>query len=168
MNTKKLIYLFIAIVVIILALFAFNKFLSRQVVDDGVVEEVPPVSVTNIIVPDQAGNNSVFVEEVSLKEGGPGGFVGIYRTTEDGSTGELIGVSGYLESGVVTNNFIVNLYEDETFAVGEKLIALVHADDGDMIWNKDVDMPMEYNEGLVMVTFTILSEEDIPGFETKL
>jgi hypothetical protein len=172
---KKIIYLIVGLIVIAIALFAFNKLLKEEVVEEPIITETPEeeqveiISVNNLIVPDQAPGAEVFVEKVLLKTDEDGGFVVIHRVTEDGDTGEVIGVSRYLEPGI-TENLVVVLNEDETVEVGETVTAILYADDGNGVWNSETDMPITDDEGIIIqATFTILDNlEDIPGFEAKL
>ena len=70
-------------------------------------EQVEIITVNSLTVPDQAPGNEVFIEETLLKTDGNGGFVVIYRATEDGLHGDVIGVSEYLGSGA-KRNFLVS------------------------------------------------------------
>ena len=172
---KKVVYLFVGLVVVIIALFAFNKFLKEEVVEEPIIIETPTeepieiISINNIVVPDQAPGNEVFVEKVLLKTDENGGFVVVHRLNEDEGVGDVIGISRYLEPGV-TENLIVFLNEGETAEIGETVIAMLHADDGDGVWNSETDMLIVDNEGnIVQITFTIIDNlEDVPGFEAKL
>jgi hypothetical protein len=171
MNSKKVLYLFIAIVVIILLLFGMNTYLSSRVSDEpeGIdTPQVEVISIDNMVVPDQAAGSEVFIEKVLLKSDGAGGYVVIHRVGEDGAPGEIIGSSQYLEPGV-TQNFLVSLYDGQTVDVGDRVIAMLHTDDGDKAFDATLDGAIVDDLGaVVMVTFNILAEEDIPGFETKL
>ena len=172
---KKIIYLIVGLIVIAIALFAFNKFLKEEVIEEPIITETPEeepveiISVNNLVVPDQAPGSEVFVEKVLLKTDGAGGFVVVYRVTEEGEAGDIIGVSEYLEPGV-TENLVVALNEGETVQVGDTIIAILHTDSGDGVWNFETDTSITDDEGnVVQVTFTILDNlEDVPGFEAKL
>ena len=173
---KKILYLVIGLIIIAIALFAVNKFLKEEVVEESVVPEVVEeenlveiISVNNIDAADQAPGNEMFIEKVLLKTDGSGGFVVIYRTTEDGETGDIIGVSDYLAPGV-TDNLVVTLDEGEVVEIDETVIAMLYADDGDGVWNSETDMPIVDNKGVIIKsTFTIKDDlEAVPGFEAKM
>ena len=172
---KKIIYLVVGLIVVIAALFVFNKFLKEEVIEEPTLPEVLPeemveiISVNNLIVPDQATGDEIFVGKVLLKTDENGGFVVVHRVTENGDTGEVIGVSRYLEPGI-TENLVVTLNEGETVEVGETVIAMLHADNGDGMWDSETDMAIPDNEGIIIqATFTILDNlADVPGFEAKL
>jgi len=171
MDSKKILYLVSGIIIIILALFGFNKFLSNTVVEAPVVDDtqgVEVISIDNVIVPDQASGDQVFIEKVLLKSDGFGGYVVIHRVTDDGAPGEIVGVSNYLEPGI-SENFLITLNEGQTVDIGESVIAMLHADDGDKVFDVALDGAIVNDQGaVVMALFNILAEEDIPGFETKL
>ena len=173
---KKITYLIIGLIIIIVALFGFNKFLKKEVIEEPPVVEKPLteepieiISIDTLVVPDQAPGDEIFVEKVLLKTDGNGGFVVVHRVTEDGETGDVIGVSRYLEPGV-TENLVVDLNEGETVEVDETVVAMLHADDGDGVWNPETDMSLTDDEGnIIQVIFTIVDNlEDVPGFEAKL
>jgi hypothetical protein len=192
---KRIVYLIIALLVVAGALFALNGYLAREVgveptpddsiiVDDGTVPETPePVTEDSLMVPDQAAEGEIFLQEVAFLDEGPGGFVVIHRVTEEGEVGDIIGVSNYLAAGR-HQNVLVTLNEGETVAIDESVIAMLHTDDGDQIFDGALDVPLtksvsmeveteegtttEMGEEIIMVTFNILDEEDLPGFETKL
>lgn len=172
---KKIIYLIVGLIIVIIALFAFNKFLKNEVVEEPPVDKSPVempveiISIDTLVVPDQAPGDEIFVEKVLLKTDGNGGFVVVHRVTEDGETGDVIGVSRYLEPGV-TENLVVDLNEGETVEVDETVVAMLHADDGDGVWNPETDMSLTDDEGnIIQVIFTIVDNlEDVPGFEAKL
>ncbi len=168
---KKIIYLVVGIVVVIVAFFVFNSLLNKRVVEPPTEE--PPVvdviSINNLIVPDQAAETEIFVEKVLLKSDENGGFVIIRRegtstttgTTTEEFVGDIVGVSRYLDPGVV-DNLIVSLNDNETVEVGEILVAALYADDGDGLWNEETDVPLVNGEGLpILVSFTIMSQGDI-------
>ena len=172
---KKIIYLIVGLIIVIIALFGFNKFLKEEVVEEPIIEEPPVeepieiISINTLVVPDQAPGDEVYVEKVLLKTDGNGGFVVVYRVTEDGETGDVIGVSRYLEPGV-TENLVVTLNEGETVEIDETVIVVLHADDGNSVWNSETDMSLTDDEGnIVQVIFTIVDDlESVPGFDAKL
>ena len=171
---KKIIYLIIGIIIIILALFGFNKFLKKEVIEDPLIEEIPVeipvevISVDNLVVPDQAPGDEVYVEKVLLRTDGEGGFVTIHKTNEEEEAGNMIGVSAYLETGV-TENLLVVLNEGEIIDNPSDLVAVLHADDGDGVWNPETDLPLLDDEGnIVQIVFTMGNVEDVPGFDAKL
>ena len=171
---KKVIYLIIGIIVVVVALFAFNKFLKKEVIEEPLIVEIPVeipveiISVNNLVVPNQAPGTEIFIERVLLKTDGNGGFVIIHRT-EDNNAGEIVGVSNYIEPGI-TDNVTTLLNDGETVEIDEVLIAILHGDDGDGVWNSETDTPLTDDEGsIIQVTFTIIDNlEDVPGFEAKL
>ena len=172
---KKVVYLIVGLIIVIMAFFAFNKFLKEKVVEEPPVIEPPTeepieiISINNLVVPNQAPGTEIFVEKVLLKTNENGGFVIVHRVTEDGDIGEIIGVSRYLEPGV-TKNLVVALNEGETVEIDETVVAMLHVDDGDGVWNSETDKPIIDNEGVIIqVPFTIIDNlEDVPGFEAKL
>lgn len=174
MDNKKIMYWVGGIVVCIIGFFGLNAFLNKPTDTkessvDNVVGQAEVISVDNIVVPDQAGSSKIFVEKVLLKTNGKGGYVVIHRTAKDGTPGVIIGVSKYLEPGV-NDNIVVPLNSGETVAIGDKLIAMLHGDNGDTIWNDaTLDAPILREDGSnVMWKFSILDEKDLPGFEQKL
>lgn len=165
---KKIIGLFVVIVIVIVGLFAVNAFLKddmvepgSSVIEDNTVVDEYVVTKDMIMVPDQAAGSEVFVERVELLEGG---YVVIHRAAmeemaemdeeaaEDAepaySVGAIIGISEYLEAGVA-ENFIVALNEGETTEVDEKIYAMLHTEhdhdymmDADMAAEEDMDAEM--------------------------
>ena len=175
---KKIIYLIVGLIIVIIALFAFNKFLKEEVVEEPIVEEPPVeepteepieiISVNNLVVPNQAPGTEIFVEKILLKTDGKGGFVTIHRVNEEGETEEIMGVSSYFEPGV-TENILVVLNEGETVDAPLEMVAMLHADDGDGVWNSETDIPLLDDEGnIVQVVFTMDNPKDAPGYDTKL
>jgi len=160
---KKIVYFIVVIVFIVIGFFAFNKFLKneREV-------SVENISINNIIVPDQAPGNEIFVEEVLLEAKEAGGFVIFYRINEDNSEGDMIGNSRYLSPGF-TKNFLVPLYKGETAEIGETILAVLHSDNGDSVWDYEKDLATKDIEGnIIKVTFKIIDNlEDLPGFDSK-
>ena len=176
MDNKKIAYWVGGIAVCIVGLFALNTFLNKGAVvreSEKKVEQsgngAEIISVDNLVIPDQASGDKIFVEKVLLKTGGKGGFVVIHKTKSDGTPGDIIGVSKYLEPGV-TENLVVPLNKDQKVAIGDKVIGMLDADNGDKIWNDaTADAPILNSSGnFVMWKFNILAEEDLPGFEKKL
>ena len=170
---KSITYLIVGVIVVIIALFGLNRFLSDGVVDDpnqgdDQSEEIVLEPTNVLIVPNQAVVDEVYVEKISIKDDAEGGFVAVYRVKEDGSTGDLIGVSDYIENGE-TDNFVVSLNDGEMLAVNDVVRVMLHGDDGDKEWNMEVDTVLTNEDGNdVIAVFTVLDEEAIPGFETKL
>jgi hypothetical protein len=171
MDGKKVLYLFIFVLFIIGAMFAFNYFMANKDVSDELVDELPQedvIAIDNVLVPDQAASDEIYVEKALLRSDEAGGYVTVFRTDESGMPTGMIGVSSYLEPGI-SDNFLVPLDEGETVEVGDTLVAMLYGDDGDGVWSEDLDtVLMDENGQIVMTSFTILAEEDIPGFETKL
>lgn len=175
---KNIVYLIIAIVIIVIGLFAFNGFLAKEVgvenetpdiVEQDEPQDIEPIITQDgIVVPDQAGGDSVFIEKVLLKESGSGGFVVIHEVGEDGELGDTIGASQYFEPGS-TEIVEVLLNEGVTVDVGDTLIAVLYGDDGDKVFNAELDQQLVNDAGdPVTVQFSILAEEDLPGFEVKM
>ena len=81
----------------------------------------------------------------------------------------MIGVSRYLEPGV-TENLVITLGGGETVEVDETVVAMLHADDGNGVWDSETDMPLTDDEGnIIQVIFTIVDDlESVPGFDAKL
>jgi hypothetical protein len=175
MDNNKVVYWVVGIIACIAGFFALNMFLSRPaaVINESEIAKTQDqnevVSVDNVVIPDQASGSTVFVEKVLLKTGGKGGFVVVHRAKQDGMPGEIIGVSKYLEPGV-TENLLVSLDKDIKVSTGDKLIGMIHADNGDKTWNDaSADSPiLNASGGIVMWKFNILAEEGLPGFEKKL
>lgn len=174
MDTKKNIYWVVGgIVACIAGFFVLNMFLNRSATNqepvDTSVAQGDVVTENTIRVPDQASESQIFVEEVRLKTDGNGGFVVIRRVAEGGVQSDEIGVSDYIKPGA-NKNIVVSLNVGETLAVGEKLVAELYGDDDDMLWNgAETDKLLMYDDGSpVMSEFTILAEEDLPGFDKKL
>ena len=171
---KKVVYLIVGLIIVIIALFVFNKILKEEVIEDPIVKETPSeelaetISVNNLVVPNQAPGTEVFVEKILFKTDGNGGFVTIHRVNEEGETGEIMGVSSYFEPGV-TENILVVLNEGETIDVPLEMVAMLHTDDGDGVWTSETDIPLLDDEGnIVQVFFTMDNLEDVPGYDTKL
>lgn len=168
---KKIIYLSVGIVAVIIALFAFNGFLTKEVIIEAPITQEPVVeiiSINNLLVPDQAADSEIFVEKILLRSDEKGGFVVIYEaveTTEGTSTlfefGDAIASSSYISPGV-TDNTLVSAYEDVSLEVGDVLIAVLYADEGDMLWDGETDtLILGDDEKPVQVIFNILSQGDI-------
>jgi hypothetical protein len=146
-------------------------------------------------VPDQASGSEIFVERAEFLVGG---YIVIHRLAstsdeaaaeesedmmeeEEMSTstdsemsetapllGTIIGVSDYMDAGY-RDNFVLVLSEGETAEVDENLYAAIYLEKGtstEMTFSADEDMLSESAEAVV--SFMILDDEALPGFEMKL
>lgn len=157
---KKVIYFVIAIILVVVALFGTNAILKNknvEVADDPVVET--PDVINSIFVPEQAEGNQVFIRDTSSVDSG---FVVIHKTEEDEiggtTTGEIIGSSELIPSGN-TQNFVIELTEETT--EGDVLMAMLHKDDGDGVFDPALDLPVsnvEVDSTIVATKFGIVSE----------
>lgn len=168
---KKITYLIGLIVVAIVTILAFNMFLKEEVIEDDVIEDtqVDIISIDSIITPDHAVGEEVYIEKVTLKTDGNGGFVVVYRGTGENELGDMIGVSKYLAPGEY-EHLIVALNDGEVVEIGDNVIAVLHSDNGDGVFDIDVDGAIvDPNGNVVMVSFSILNDlEDVPGYEAKM
>ena len=59
---------------------------------------------------------------------------------------------------------------EATVEVDETVVAMLHADDGNGVWDSETDMPLTDDEGnIIQVIFTIVDDlESVPGFDAKL
>jgi len=123
---KKVIYFILVIVVVVIGLFVVSKLLKDKMTNESEVVNTPNeevinphlVSVNELIVPDQAPGQEVFIEKVSFKTDGDGGFVVISSIKEEvdnqvdnqeGPSRVIIGISQYFSQGTILENFIVKL-----------------------------------------------------------
>lgn len=164
---KKIIIFIVVILVVIAALFAGNEYLKRtQNVDNNgnqnQGEQQQPTENT-VTAPNQASGSEVFIEEVTLTQDG---YVVIHKVNEDGSPGDVIGVSEALSAGEHTN-IVIQL--DEETAEGESVIAMLHQADGNGTFDfPGGDTPLTDAEGnIIQVSFDILSEGQLEN-EVKL
>ena len=107
-----------------------------------------------LVVSNQSVEDSIFVETAILEVPG---YVVIHKTEADGSAGEVIGFSNLLPAGE-TEDFVILM--DEEIFIGEELIAMLHADDGDAFFEyPGADQPILDQFGNpVQVIFEINAE----------
>jgi len=150
---KKILAFIVIVALIIIALFAINSVLKEEVEEPVVIPE--EVLVPSVSVPDQASGTEVFIDEAVLPDGG---YVVIHRANniegEEGTPGDVIGVSDFMSG--TENNFLVTITEETT--EGDMLFAMLHTDDGDGIFDSELDTPLTVNESVVMVSFEIVPE----------
>lgn len=97
----------------------------------------------HIGVIDQFVAGKVIILSLALKESG---YVVIHKE-EKGKPGKIIGVSKILAPGLYTNNAI-DL--GEGVASGERLVAMLHSDDGDGVFSVETDTPTKGDEMTMM------------------
>lgn len=86
--------------------------------------DINPREALNFAFDDQeSDSSSVIVQSIFLSSGG---FVAIHRVNEDGSPGEIIGASEYLEPEVDNQDVEVTL--DQPLSEGQTLIGMPHLD----------------------------------------
>ncbi len=161
MKNKSTIVFVIIIILVVVGFFAFNSFLKKNINDTTdqtqVVEELVPA----IVVPKQAGGKNIFIESAVLKDGG---YVVVHRN-KDGQPGDVIGVSELLLPGT-TDNFLMNI--DEEVKEGDSLIATIHKDNGDNVFDITLDsLVVDANGDPVLTKFLIVGEGALDN-EVKL
>lgn len=123
-------------------------------IEDLDMESGVATGANGLVVANQSVEDSIFVDTAILEVPG---YVVIHRAEEDGSVGEVIGFSDLLPAGE-TEDFVILL--DEEVFVGEELIAMLHADDGDAFFEfPGADQPIldEFGDP-VQVIFEIEAE----------
>lgn len=104
-----------------------------------------------IVALDQKPDDEIVISEVVLVEDG---FVVIHEVNEDGDPGEIIAASAFLEAGEEHMDVSIALSEepaDET-----ELIAMLHSDNGDEIFDAEMDAPiLSELGGPIMMSFMI-------------
>lgn len=110
-----------------------------------------------IFVSDQKPGNSVTVGFADIADGG---YVVIHEVT-DGNPGAIIGNSAFLSSGELQNISVDLLSETEE---GKELIAMLHNDNGDGLFNAADDAPVrDENGNIVLMRFTVLENAEASG-----
>lgn len=102
----------------------------------------------SIIVFDQSRTNIV---ELNVDLAVPG-FVSIHEAMGE-APGKVMGVSDYLTTGSYGG---INIFLSEEMILGNTYIALLHADDGDGMFDIQKDMPVEVNGEVVRPDFMAL------------
>lgn len=154
MKNKGIIFFISIILLIIGGFLLFNAFLKENVIEQEVQEEViiEQEVVLPLIIPEQAGGNEIFIESAVLQSDG---YVVIHGE-ENNEIGEIIGVSEFLSAGTKTN-FLMGI--DEEVVEDDILFAMIHIDDGDSIFDENLDIPLVDDNGdIVLVKFVIVNE----------
>ncbi len=145
---KKILAFIIIVAISIIALFVINGTLKRNAEEPIIIEEV---IIPSIIAPDQAEGSEVFIDSITLADAG---FVVIHKEI-DGVASTIVGVSEFLPLGT-TSNFLVQLTEEAV--EGDMFYAMLHRDDGDGLWNGELDVSIKKEDGeTIGDTFQILS-----------
>ncbi|HEC30825.1 MAG TPA: hypothetical protein ENI66_02320 [Candidatus Yonathbacteria bacterium] len=145
---KKILAFSVIVVLIVVALFVINGVLKKNTEEPIVIEEVTTPS---IVAPDQAGGPEVFIDSVILANTG---FVVIHKEV-DGVASTTVGVSKFLPTGT-TSNFLVQLSEEAV--EGDTFYAMLHIDDGDGVYDGELDVPLKLEDGgTIGDTFQILN-----------
>ena len=110
-----------------------------------------------IFISDQKPGNSVTVGFADIADGG---YVVIHEVT-DGNPGTIIGNSAFLPSGELQNIPVNLLSKTED---GKELIAMLHNDNGDSVFNAADDAPVRDEMGnIVLMRFTVSESAEAPG-----
>ncbi len=154
MKNKGIIIFTVVILVVITGFFLLNSFLKKNIIepDTAVQEEIVEENIVSLIVPQQAGGASIFIESAFLLDGG---YVVIHKDDE-GNLGEIIGISEFLRAGA-NDNFLMDINEE--VIEGDILFAMLHTDDGDEVFDPLLDKPTkDRKEDIVLIKFNIVSE----------
>ena len=154
MKNKGIIFFILIILVIIAGFLLFNAFLKENVIEQEVQKEIVTDKETtqSLVVPEQAGGNEIFIERAVLSNAG---YVVIHRE-KDGDPGEIIGVSEFLPEGT-RENFLMSI--DEEAVEGDTLFAMIHIDDGDGVFDENLDIPLvDDKDNMVLAKFIIVDE----------
>ncbi len=111
----------------------------------------------SITVQDQTAGDIV---QLSSDLAAPG-FITIHEAMGE-APGRILGISDYLETGSYGG---VNIFLTEPMIPGLTYITLLHADDGDQIFDVDYDMPVVVNGEVVRPSFVALSVDDVDEFD---
>lgn len=82
------------------------------------------------------------------------GFITIHQALGE-APGPVVGVSDYLEVGVYDE---INIQIPEAMTPGLTYITLLHADDGDSIFDIQKDMPVMVDEEVVRPSFDVIAD----------
>ena len=165
--SQKAIWTTIVIVILIIigiwwGITANNGEDVEPVDDNGTTTNQLRVEDNAIVALDQRPGDEITVPAATLEEGG---FVVIHNVNEGGAPGDIIGASDYLSAGD-HSNVVIELdaaVEDET-----ELIAMLHSDDGDRVFNAEDDDPiLSTLGGPIMMSFMIDSAAG-ENFDVKL
>ncbi len=154
----------VALAIVLIALIVANQWSSSPTVPTasrpngaapaGQEQEgtsTPPSAgaVNEILVESQGPASSVRVAFVSLLENG---FVVVHEET-DGIPGAILGVSGFVRAGA---NKDISVSLSRSSKSGEKLLAILHGDDGNERFDERKDEAIKVaGGGLVVFPFTI-------------
>lgn len=161
---KKIFAFIIIVVLIVIALFAVNSALKQDAKEPKTAPE--EVLTPSVSAPDQAGGMEVFITEAVLPDGGfvvihnidkdvPGDVVDISGSITGGVIGEVTGVSEFIPAGSAVN-FLVAL--DEEAVEGDTLFAMLYTDNGDGVWDAQLDIPLTVDGDVVVLAFRIVGE----------
>lgn len=96
-----------------------------------------------ILVLDQKPGNSVHINQVIIEKNG---YLSIHED-KNGGFGDIIGTSTLLPEGS-SQNFDIIL--NKTMSNGQKFYAMLHADDGDGVFDPAKDLPLKDEQGNIM------------------
>lgn len=87
----------------------------------------------------------------------PGGYVVIHEETKDGKPGQIIGVSDYLTPG---EHDSIKVTTERELVEGEKIIVMLHVDDGDKAFSANKDVPIVDPSGSIALLHILVSPEE--------
>jgi hypothetical protein len=151
----------LAIVIILLLLvwgawYYLNKPKQESVLDDSSISTGMRIERDTVYVADQKPGSSATVSLAGIIGGG---YVVIHEVT-DGNPGAIIGNSSLLPTGE-SGNVVVNLSRETK--EGEELIAMLHNDNGDSVFNAVNDAPVQDKEGnIILMRFIIREGAEAP------
>lgn len=148
------------IAVVVLGLFVWKYFGGKQAPIDGNLgddqsSEMETIE-SSIVMVDQKPGRFVNVKSATL---GVKGFVTIHED-KSGDAGAAIGNSALLSKGTVKN---LSVTLNRKSVAGEYLYAMLHADNGDGVFNPANDATItDKNGSMIMVKFLIRNDAEEP------
>lgn len=160
MSNKDILY--IAVGVIVFAALAWYLWPQNKSSEKGVISKP-----SDTPAPLMVGKNAIYVDDqlpsinvtVSFAVLEKAGFIAIHES-KDGKPGATIGVSALLPAGD-NRNVLIKL--SRISKNGEEMFAMLHADNGNRVWNISSDAPVKDIQGnIIIMKFTVKNDASAP------
>ena len=155
MGKQKLILIIVVLILLIGAWYYFSRDVEDTTTND--TTSGLRIGANAVYVPDQKPGNNITVGFAEIADDG---YVVIHEVTE-GKPANIVGSSTFLKSGESQNISIALSRESKE---GEELIAMLHNDNGDSVFNATDDAPVKNEEGnIILMRFMVSENAEAPG-----
>ena len=156
MGKQKLVLITAVLILLIGAWYYFGGDVEDITTTDDTTSGLR-IGANAVYVPDQRPGDNITVGFADIADGG---YVVIHEVIE-GKLAGIVGSRTFLESGE-SQNISVTLSRESV--EGEELIAMLHNDNGDNIFNATDDAPVRDEAGnIVLMRFTVSENAEAPG-----